>query len=144
MSPNSKFNNKDDLNISNMQPFGRIGFVTIRNRMKKQFTKRYFKAIMVGIPRHHSYGNYYMYNPETKWIIISRDIRWAPFEKPTFYDELEEILILQTEKDATIITYDSKSNCSDENDQEDNLNHLGGSEPDIESNNTEESIEENT
>ena len=76
--------------------------------------------------------------------IISRDIRWAPFEKPTFYDELEEILILQTEKDATIITYDSKSNCSDENDQEDNLNHLGGSEPDIESNNTEESIEENT
>ena len=33
-SPNSKFSNKDDLNISNMQQFGRIGFVNIRKKMK--------------------------------------------------------------------------------------------------------------
>ena len=92
MSPNSKFNNEDDLNITNMQPFGRIGFVTIRNKMKRKLSKRSFKAIMVGIPKHHSNDNYYMYNPETKRIIISRDIKWAPFERPTFYEGLEEIL----------------------------------------------------
>ena len=65
MSPNSKFNNEDDLNISNMQPFGRIGFVTIRNKTKKKLSKRSYKAILVGIPRHHSNNNYYMYNAET-------------------------------------------------------------------------------
>ena len=92
MRSNSKFNNENDLNISNMQPFGRIGFVAIRNRMKKKLSKRNFRAIMVGIPRHHSNGNYYVYNSEMKRIIISRDIRWAPFVRQTFYDELEEIL----------------------------------------------------
>ena len=40
MSPNSKFNNEDDLNISNMQPFGRIGFVTIRNKTKKKLESK--------------------------------------------------------------------------------------------------------
>ena len=35
MSPNSKFNNQEDLNKSNIQPFGKIGFVTIRNKFKK-------------------------------------------------------------------------------------------------------------
>ena len=92
MSPNSKFNNEDDLNILNMQQFIRNGFVTIRNRMKQKLSKRSFKVIMVGITRHHSNDNYYMYNPETKRIIISRDISWALFERPTFYDGLEEIL----------------------------------------------------
>ena len=48
------------------------------------------------------------------------------------------------EKDRTIIEYDSDSNFSDENDWEDNLNQGGGSELDIEFNNAEESIEENT
>ena len=104
MSPNWKCNNKDDLKISNMQSFGRIGFVTIRNRMKKNLSKTSFKAIMVGILRHHSNDNHYMYNPEIKQIIISRDIRWEPFERPTFYDALEEILKPQTGKDITTIT----------------------------------------
>ena len=60
------------------------------------------------------------------------------------YDELEEILNPQTEPDKTTIVYNSNSNFSEENDQEDNLNQGGGSESDIESNNTEESIEEKT
>ena len=85
-----------------------------------------------------------MYNPERKQIIISRDIRWAPFERPTFYEELEEILKPQMENDRTTIEYDTNSNHSDENDQEDNFNQEGGSESDIKSNNTEESIEEKT
>ena len=115
MSPNSKLNNEDDLNISNMQSLG-IGFVTTRNKMKKKLSTKSFKAIMVDIPRHHSNKNYYMYNPETKQIIISRDIRQAPFKRPTFYEELEEILKPQMEKDRTMIEYDSNSNFSDEND----------------------------
>ena len=84
-----------------------------------------------------------MYNLETKRI-KSRDIRWAPFERPTFYEELEKILKPQMKTDRKIIEYDADSNFSDENDQEDNLIQGEGSELDIESNNNEESIEENT
>ena len=43
MSPNSKFNNEDDLNISNMQPLGRIGFVTTQNKMKKSYQRGVLK-----------------------------------------------------------------------------------------------------
>ena len=64
MSLNSKLNNEDDLNISNIKQFGKIGFVTIQNKMKKKLSKRSFKAIMV--LKNHSNDNYYMYNPETK------------------------------------------------------------------------------
>ena len=33
LSPNTRFNNEDNLNIERLQPFERIGFVTIRSRM---------------------------------------------------------------------------------------------------------------
>ena len=70
----------------------RMRFTNTLNRMKKKLENQSYKAIMVGIPKHHSNDNYYMYNVETKRIIISRDIRWAPFQRPTFYDGLNEIL----------------------------------------------------
>ena len=47
---------------------------------------------MVGIPKYHSSDNYYMYNVETKRIIISIDIKWAPFIRPSFYKSLDEVL----------------------------------------------------
>ena len=53
---------------------------------------RSYKAIMVGIPKHHSNDNYYMYNVETKRIIISRDIRSAPFTRRTFYEGLDVVI----------------------------------------------------
>ena len=42
---------------------------------------------------------------------------WAPCERPTFYEGLEEILKPQMEKDRTTIEYDYNSNfSSDEKD----------------------------
>ena len=84
LSPNTRFNNEDNLNIERLQPFGRIGFVTIRNKMKKKLDKRSYKAILVGIPKYHSIDNYCTYNAETKRIIISRDIKCVPFMRPSF------------------------------------------------------------
>ena len=66
LSPNTIFNNEDNLNIERLQPFERIDFVTIRSRMKKKLDKRSFKTIMVGISKHHSNDNYYLYTVETK------------------------------------------------------------------------------
>ena len=47
---------------------------------------------MVGIPKYHSSDNYHMYNVKTRRIIISRDIKWAPFIRPSFNEGLDEVL----------------------------------------------------
>ena len=52
-SPNSLYG-ENTFDAGNVQPFGRIGFVTIRTKMKKKLAKRSFKAFMVGKPKHHS------------------------------------------------------------------------------------------
>ena len=92
MSPNTIFNNENNIEIERMQPFGRIGYVTVRNQMKRKLCKRSYKAIMVGILKHHSRDSYYMYNIKAKRIIISRDIIWAPFVRPDFNKGIDEVL----------------------------------------------------
>ena len=57
-SPILKFNSKDDMKESNIQPFGRIGFLTIRSKMKQKLAKISFKARMVEVPWHHSSDNH--------------------------------------------------------------------------------------
>ena len=56
-----------------IQSFGRMGFVTIRTKIKKKLVKR--ERFMVEKPKHHSKDAYYMYNPNSKKVIVSRDIR---------------------------------------------------------------------
>ena len=43
-SPIFLFEGSDDLNVEHMQPFGRMGFVTIRTKLKKKLANRSFKA----------------------------------------------------------------------------------------------------
>ena len=86
--------------------------------------------------KHHANDNYYMYNPETKRIRISRDIKWAPFQWPTFYNGLNEILKPKQQS--------QQSNNNDKNNKDDDLDQGGGSESDIESVQTEESMETDT
>ena len=89
---NSIFCNNDNLDVENIQPFGRMGFVTIRTKIKKKLAKRSFKAFMVGKPKHHSKGAFYMYNPKTRKAIISRDIQWEPFQRPHFMEDMDVII----------------------------------------------------
>ena len=44
----TRFNNKDNLNIERLQPFGRIGFVTIRSRIKKNWTNEITQQLWLG------------------------------------------------------------------------------------------------
>ena len=82
---------------------------------------------MVGIPKHHSNDNYYMYNVETKRIIINRDIRWAPFTRPSFYEDLDEVM----RPDVNREIHDENIQQIDEDEEEDESNpeedmNLGG------------------
>ena len=91
-SPNQLFDENDNLDTDFIQPFGRMGFVTIRTKIKKKRAKRRFKAFMVGKPKHHSKDAYYMYNPNTRKVIVSRDIRWVPFQRPKFDNNMDGVL----------------------------------------------------
>ena len=68
--------------------FGRIGYVTIRDKIRGKMKPRSHKCIMVGYADNHSSDTYMMYNPRTRQIILSRDIRWADFERPNAADDL--------------------------------------------------------
>ena len=61
--------------------FGRIGYVTDRTPIKSKWQDKSFKCIMVGYADQHSPDTYQMYNPTTKSVILSRDIRWAEWTR---------------------------------------------------------------
>ena len=84
LSPNQLYDKNEDLDTDHIQPFGRMGFVTIRTKIRRKLAKRSFKAFMVRKPKNHARDAYYMYNPKTCKVIISRDIQWAPYNRPKF------------------------------------------------------------
>ena len=60
--------------------FGRIGYVTIRTKIKKKMVDKTFKCINLGPADDHSEDCYRLYNPQTQNVILSRDVRWAAWE----------------------------------------------------------------
>ena len=87
---------------------------------------------MSGIPKYHSNDNYYVYNVKTRLNIISREIKWAPFMRPSFYKGLDEVLKpdvnrqIQYENSQQIDEDEDK----DENNPEEDINQGGGNDLD--------------
>ena len=117
-SPNFLFDKNDDLDTDFLQPFGRMGFVTIRTKIKRKLAKRSFKAFMVGKPKHHGRDSYYMYNPKTRRVIVSRDIQWAPYLRPKFEAEMDGVLN-NAPIDSNIISDDDVSVVHDSDSSDD-------------------------
>ena len=65
-----------------MVQWGRVGYVTIRSKFRKKMTSKSYKGVMMGYAANHSGDTYRMFKPETKTIVMSRDVRWAKWEKP--------------------------------------------------------------
>ena len=66
--------------IGSFSEFGRIGYVTKQDKFNKQMTEKTFKAIMVGYADNHTGETYNFYNPETKRVIMTRDVKWADWK----------------------------------------------------------------
>ena len=80
--------------------FGRIAYVTKRDKIKKKIMEKTYKAIMVGYPDNHKRDTYYMYNPETKRVTMTRDVKWVEWKMTDtaeklnmFRDSNEEYLV---------------------------------------------------
>jgi hypothetical protein len=69
--------NKKPTVYANLQPFGRIGYVTKRNKIKKKISEKSVKCICLGHAKNHATDVYRMNNTETKSTQFSRDIKWA-------------------------------------------------------------------
>ena len=75
---------------------------------------------MAGKPKHHSKDAFYMYNPKTRKVIISRDIQWAPFQRPRFMEDMDDVIkgahtSKSEELDATM-----KKICDSDSDDDEN------------------------
>jgi hypothetical protein len=94
--------------------FGRIGYVTIRNKIKPKMVDKTIKCINLGPAKDHAADCYRLYNPATEKVIHSRDIRWAEWERSTPTQDLsifegnipkpgmgEEIELYESEEEET-------------------------------------------
>ena len=84
---------------------------------------------MVGIPKYHSSGKLYMYNIKTRRIIINRDIKQAPFIRPSFYERLDEVL-RHREIQKENAQQGDEDGDEDENNSEEDINLGGGNDLD--------------
>ena len=80
-SANELFYGEKPSFLYHMVEFGRVGYVTKREKISGKFEDRAIKCVFVGYGRNHSGDTYRIYNPITKRIFLSRDIKWAEFKK---------------------------------------------------------------
>jgi len=73
--PNSKFGNGvQHLRPEHLIEFGWIGYITMRKQIKKKWTDKSVKCVMVRYANDHSGDTYHMYDPMTGCIRIMRDV----------------------------------------------------------------------
>ena len=60
--------------------FGRIGYVKSLGK-SKNWEPKAMKCAMVGYALDHTEDTYRLYNLETKRVVLSRDVRWAEWNK---------------------------------------------------------------
>ena len=61
--------------IGSFSEFGRIGYVTKWDKLKKKITDKTFKAIVFGYTDNHTRDTYKLYKPDTKRVIMTRDVK---------------------------------------------------------------------
>ena len=88
-SADFKFFGKSPNFLSHMVEFGRIGYVTKREKILGKLEERSTKMIMVGYATNHSGDVYRMYNPRTRRIILTRDVKWADWTNKNPKDDMD-------------------------------------------------------
>ena len=80
-------------------------------------TDKIFKTIMVGYADIHTRDTYKSYNPETKRVIMTRDVKWSdwkmtdPVETPNMFQEAEKEDLVPGIEEVIIPTSNQKKLC---------------------------------
>ena len=88
-SPFGHFYGEKPKIIASFPEFGLIEYVTKREKFRKQITDKTFKEIMVGYAENHTGDTYELTNPETKRVVMTRDMKWADWNITDLEDILE-------------------------------------------------------
>ena len=91
-SSNEQFFGKKPHFLHYMREFGRVGYVTKREKILNKLEERAIKCIFVGYGSNHSGDTYRMYNPETKRTVLTRDVKWAEFKKIDPKDNMDAFI----------------------------------------------------
>ena len=71
--------------------FGRVGYVTIRQKIKAKWMERSFKAVHVGFAENHADDTYKFYNPKTNRMFTSRDVVWDGWKRTNPKADMQKI-----------------------------------------------------
>jgi transposase InsO family protein len=72
--------------------FGRVAYVTRRQKILNKMEDRAIKCLYVGTADNHPADTFRLYNPATKWIMLSRDVKWGAWHAPNPAHQLGELL----------------------------------------------------
>jgi transposase InsO family protein len=79
-TPYEKFyKKKPQLQPVDLIQFGRIGYVTKRDKFQSKYKPKAYKCLFMGYSPYHSINTYRLYNPMTRKVILSRDVKWSPW-----------------------------------------------------------------
>ena len=76
-APDSLWYGKPCTLLDHLVQWGRIGYVTIRDKKPNKMTKKSTKMVFLGYANDHAGDVYRFYNPETRRVCESRDVVWA-------------------------------------------------------------------
>ena len=101
LSSYEQFYGKQNPILKHLIQFGRVGYVTDRTPIKKKWVEKSHKCIMVGYAEDHSPDTYRMFNPETKSIFLTRDVKWADWSRPDPISDLTQFFDRRPGVDTT-------------------------------------------
>ena len=119
--------------------FGRVGWVTIREGVKK-LDARSIKCVFLGYSDDHSQDTYRMYNHETNTVVNTRDVKWSEWHgtnvptdglekmfKPVTNQQDTEISVREDNEELHDDFYDEfePREVSDNEDEDDDKQELG-------------------
>ena len=80
-SPDELFYKKKPTLYKSLIPFGTIGYVTYRNKMVAKLNDKARKCLMIGYAKNNVHDTCRLYDPLTKCIILSRDVKWSEWKR---------------------------------------------------------------
>ena len=86
-SPDEKFYGSPSQQYNQMFEFGRVAYITNRKKIKAKMAPKSQRGIFIGYPENYASDCFRFFIPDTKSIVISLDVTWAPWHggsaKPT-------------------------------------------------------------
>lgn len=113
-SPNGRFykyaGNKENIREEHIVPWGSVGMV-LANKKPTKFGTRGEPMLMIGYAMNHPSGTYRFYNPKTKSVVVSNNVKWTEWKRwEVDGEDLNKLLLERGEQDPLYPTFRTSKN----------------------------------